>query len=472
MEDRKDNSDSLPGKDANLQENNSLEINQRPIRNRRPSMGSKRSIRDIKRDNEDNKKNDGLPKFADDRRFASRRYKSAGRGKFLIGVGVILAFILILLMVGNVTHSANLAIETNSYRVNVDEVVLAENDFSYQTISVTDEKVLVAESTESVEVPAEGLITVLNKTNSAQRLVATTRFQTNDGMIYRTPSAITIPAASGGNPGQLTNVRVVADKTGDQGNGYQNAKLTVPGLAGTELEGEVYATTVSGFEGGFVGTRAVPNESEANLAVEELTENLSNNFTDLAQLLLGDEKVLLGVNSEISYEDSISGESSDEAIVKVIATAEVAVMNETQLVNKLASQVPGQVDTNNLELLNRGMINFTLIEEDEIKLSFDANPLLGYELNIEQISEEILGLSADAVDETLSNNNAIDKYELIVSPFWRSSVPDNIDKVKVVVEGDENAIVPTDLEPDREQVVEDNSEAPEATEVIRTEISE
>lgn len=448
-------------------------INQSSMRKRAPNMATKRSIRDIKRENNDNKKNDGTPKFADERRFASRRYKSAGRGKIAVIAGSIVGFILLILISGNFTHSANLTVETNSYQVDVESIPLdPESDFAVQTITVSETKMLPAMDTETVKVPAEGSITVVNTTDSSQRLIAKTRFQAPNGTIYRTPNAITIPAKS-----ELKGVKVVADQPGELGNQAVDGRLSIPGLVGTELENNLYATTTTGFTGGFSGTRAIPDPEDAAQVVQDLKTSLKNNYNELAKALLGEGKILVDIISDFTYSDEISGESADQATVKVQASAEAVVINQDVLIRKLAEASGANlVYSENLMLLNQGLIDFNLNDENE--LEFSTNPELGYQLVATDLIDQIAGLGSNQVEELLGSNSAITDYELVVSPFWRTSVPNNPDKIEVVIKGQDTLaspdIQPLDQSSDSDTVVEDNGENDDETEedVVRIPVEE
>ncbi len=86
-----------------------------------------------------------------------------------------------------------------------------------------------------VDKKASGTITVYNNYSAdPQDLVATTRFQTADGLIYRIDKPITVPGTTVVNgktiPGSIDAV-VTADVSGDKYN-ISNADFTVPGFKG------------------------------------------------------------------------------------------------------------------------------------------------------------------------------------------------------------------------------------------------
>src|SRR3989338_2119317 len=88
-----------------------------------------------------------------------------------------------------------------------------ELSFEVITVEKIETQSVKSSGTKAVSASASGTITVYNTQTRSQALVATTRFQTPSGLIFRTPKAIVVPSAKGGAPGQLT-ITVVADKPG------------------------------------------------------------------------------------------------------------------------------------------------------------------------------------------------------------------------------------------------------------------
>src|SRR3989344_5840413 len=85
--------------------------------------------------------------------------------------------------------------------------------------------------TKTVNSSASGTITIYNTQAKAQRLVTNTRFATTAGLIFRTHTAVTVPAGTTAKPGSV-NVKVYADKVGDAYN-VGATSFTIPGFAGT-----------------------------------------------------------------------------------------------------------------------------------------------------------------------------------------------------------------------------------------------
>ena len=133
---------------------------------------------------------------------------------------------------------------------------------------------------DNVSLKAQGTITIYNAYSSApQPLVATTRFVTPDGKIFRLVSKVVVPGASIVN-GKIvpssTTATVAADQAGSDYNIGPTPKLTIPGFQGTAKYDAFSGALLSGTSGGFVGVKAVPTASDIASAKQKVTDILSS----------------------------------------------------------------------------------------------------------------------------------------------------------------------------------------------------
>ena len=430
---------------------------------------SKRSIRDITRDTDPEKRAEKKPAFADERRFSSRRYKSSGKSSWLYAVGGLLVAIILFIIFGSVAHRATLALETTQYTLATSDSIelVRGNDYEVKTFTVSAERLVESSGSEEVEDFAEGLLTVLNTSDEPQRLIATTRFETADGVVYRVPSAITIPAANGSEPGKLTDVRVVADKPGVESNQTVSDDLIVPGLIGTDLEGVISGTAQTEFSGGFTGTRAVASADDLNSAEEELMQELESNLDQLVIADLGVADVLIDLVASPEFNLREEPAEGSDSSVKVVlrATVEGVVMNRSQLVSVMAannegSRVPGEIQ--NLEILNPDDLDFSIEDQTDESMTLLVNSpvMVGYSLDPQAIEEALVGLSVGEVEEVLTAESGISDYDLQISPFWKNSLPNNPDRITVEIASNNEGRQPV---AENEQPTDDSEQLDEET---------
>ncbi len=141
-----------------------------------------------------------------------------------------------------------------------------------------------ASGKQAVSLKARGVITIYNAySSSPQTLVATTRFVTPDGKIFRLADSVIVPGAKITN-GQIvpssTSAAIVADQPGPAYNVSSTPKLTIPGFKGTPRYDAFYGSIASSTSGGFIGTKAVPTASDIAAAKQKVTDILTSDLED------------------------------------------------------------------------------------------------------------------------------------------------------------------------------------------------
>ena len=90
---------------------------------------------------------------------------------------------------------------------------------------------------------ATGTVTLYNKSNSAQPLVATTRLETPEGILFRLKNTVTVPAFG------TVSAEVYADKKGSGGD-IGPSRFTIPGLKSDARRLAVYGESMKPMQGG------------------------------------------------------------------------------------------------------------------------------------------------------------------------------------------------------------------------------
>ncbi|KKT89324.1 MAG: hypothetical protein UW87_C0006G0005 [Candidatus Moranbacteria bacterium GW2011_GWC2_45_10] len=163
---------------------------------------------------------------------------------------------------------------------------------------------------ESAGQKAKGTLVVYNEYSaSPQPLIATTRFETEDGKIFRLVRDISVPGMSnvGGktSPGAI-EVEVVADMSGESYN-IEPSSFTVPGLKGTDKYNKVYAKSSKAMAGGGVlGDAAkIVSQSDMDEAKRKTEESIKEKIGELIKGELGEGEVIVSQASKIDITDSI-----------------------------------------------------------------------------------------------------------------------------------------------------------------------
>ena len=138
---------------------------------------------------------------------------------------------------------------------------------------------------------ARGKITVYNEYGTTpQVLVATTRFESENGLIFHTLTTITIPGTTVKNgkitPGTI-KVDIIADKAGDAYN-ISAGKFTIPAFqekGDSDRYQKFYGTSKETMRGGIIGKAKVITEQDYISAKKKMEEIISARLEDIFELI-------------------------------------------------------------------------------------------------------------------------------------------------------------------------------------------
>ena len=138
---------------------------------------------------------------------------------------------------------------------------------------------------EYVNQKASGSVQIYNASSaSPQVLVASTRFMTDSGILFRLPKTITIPGAKKADTNTLVSqfieTDLFADKPGEGSNITGEVKLRIPGFKGTAKYDGFYGIAKKGFSGGSVGQGRVVSHDDLVGAQQKVSKKV---FDDLKQ---------------------------------------------------------------------------------------------------------------------------------------------------------------------------------------------
>jgi hypothetical protein len=401
---------------------------------------SKRSIRDIKRDGSHlhvRKSASEPPQHIAETRSSMRRRRNSIGIWFIVILVLSIAFFGISLLFAG----ANVTITPRTETFPVNETFEASLDASpdqlrYEIMRIHKEYATTVEASgsEMVREQASGEITIFNEFDeNEQRLIANTRFQTPEGLIFRIRESIEVPGQRvvNGNtiPGSIT-VRVYADEPGANYN-IGATRFTIPGLQGDPRFDSMYARSESPMTGGFEGERRSVSNSDRERALLNAQSQLESSLLEEVRgqmpegfILVQDAIVV--ETEELSNRDSAT---SDRVEIGKRATASALIISEKELANVIASTFIQDFQGEEVTLDSRDSIRVSVVEE------FDPRSSLPIELNVEGIAtimwvinpitlqQELTGLKKDHTDVLFSRNSGIINAQVDVRPFWKQTLP-------------------------------------------------
>lgn len=365
------------------------------------------------------------------------------------GIGGLLVVALVVIVVigaafgivSTLFHRASVSIELNRYAVTVAESYDAAPDGSvlaYTTKTVEEVRTATVpqSGSESVEAVAEGTVTIYNEySTSPQRLIANTRFETPDGLVYRIKSAVTVPGyktVSGNKvPGEL-QVSVFADQPGERYN-KPSATFTIPGLKGSPQFESMYARSTSALSGGFVGERAVVDPTVRDTAVNGLTVGIeaAAEAAFVASLKPGELYFPGTLTIELLETPDVSTDSGAQVTLKAVAQAPV--FSEDALARVFASEAgvspEGVLAIENISEL--AVVVEPLEDGSTLRLTVSGEPRLVGVVDDQKLAQDLAGKNRRSVGGVLSSYPAIADMKISIYPFWRDALPEDISRIVV-----------------------------------------
>lgn len=297
-------------------------------------------------------------------------------------------------------------------------------------------------SVQQVSQKAQGTITIYNDYSTApQELVATTRFLTPDGKLFRITTNVTVPGATQNSSGTLVpssiDAPIVADQPGPDYNVGPVAKLTIPGFANSPQANGFYGTIASGTSGGFTGQRATPTAADIALAKASTTAILqaslqggfSGSYPNNFKILDGATAIqvtTLTVNT--------STDSNGNFTVFGQASLQAIGFDETALKNDLLAQAQSQEASSTFKDINLTYNNVQAsFANGTVSFSLNAQGSLEPALSVADFEDTILGQSVTSARSTISMLPNLDSAEISVWPSWLWNIPSDAGKVHITV---------------------------------------
>lgn len=296
---------------------------------------------------------------------------------------------------------------------------------------------------------ARGSITIYNRYSSEpQLLIASTRFASEDGHIFRLLSSVTVPGMTGSGsssePGAIEAV-VVADHSGSEYN-ISPSSFTIPGFSGSAKYGKFTAISSSAMNGGGASgsdTRAV-SEEDVTKAKQSVEASLKETVMQSVQSTLNDgEKIMENAIQSSILNASVSpqiGVPTDSFEYRVKVHIKALVFSESDLQSMIT-------DIFTKQNADKGLV----LTPDRIDLQYGESTV-NFDSGTIRIKVHAIGTIASSVDEASLKNDVLGKSEsdlpgilqkytqiktisvLLWPDLITSKIPTRADRVMIIVE--------------------------------------
>ena len=309
---------------------------------------------------------------------------------------------------------------------------IATEDFDATGSSAADQK-------------ASGRVRIYNAfATSPQALVATTRFITDSGVLFRLAKNIIIPAAKKDEKGaivpQFIETDLIADQAGEGSNVTGEVKLHIPGFKGTPKYDGFYAIAPGGFAGGSVGPGRIITHDDLVAAQQKLSKKV---FDDLRH------SVVQKIPANFIYADSLSAieitsitapkekTKTDRFTVEVKAVARVFVFRNADAV-KLLDQLLLKPEDMKALIDTSGDLHYQIKNANYDKKIANVNMSGSIKSKKVIVPAELAGLAAGKEEksliDTLKQRKDISTFRVAFFPPWISSAPGNTNQITIIFE--------------------------------------
>ena len=288
---------------------------------------------------------------------------------------------------------------------------------------------------------ATGKILIYNAYSSEpQALVATTRFISEDGKLFRLNTAVTVPGAEikdGKIIPASIEANVTADKAGGESNLTGGERLSIPGFKGSPKYEGFYGELIK-TSGGFIGEKSVPTNAEIESAKEKtkdlLISNLESSFLNnrpkgfkILDDAIKTEIIGLSVNTNTDDQGNFSvfGEAKLQAIgfkesdLEKLLVA-IASPDSTDLIFKSI----------NLEFKDVS----ASIDGGELRFSLTVDGTLTQAFIKEDFANQIINKDIDDVRNLVSNLPRLTDAKISLWPRWLKRFPSDTSRINITVD--------------------------------------
>lgn len=297
-----------------------------------------------------------------------------------------------------------------------------------------------------VERKARGIMTVYNAYSSApQKLVASTRFISPDGKIFRLDQAVTVPGAQivdGKIIPASVEVSVSADIAGDNYNIGPVSKWTIPGFKGTPKYDGFYGVSQASMEGGIIGEIPVPTDADIVKAKEAANKAIKDSLASAFAISVPQDLTMLdgGSNVTIVKEAVLDSDGRDGTFKYFIEAKDERIAVKQSdiaafILKKAKAALGSDIEQKNAEQkfsLKKLSVRNGAINGAAIAVDFSGVFVRTLDKNV--IKNRAMGLSERNLDSLAQSLPAIEKITVSLWPFWVKTVPKQPDRINIVVD--------------------------------------
>lgn len=285
---------------------------------------------------------------------------------------------------------------------------------------------------------ASGSVTVTNCSDGDVAIPGGTGFSAN-GNTYISQSTVNIPGSNFNSSGKCKNdgkneVNVLAQNGG--------AAFNIPAGANFSIANNPGKLTASGntMSGGTDNITQVVTQTDIESAKSKIAASSDNTMKQTLQSQLKTDGYYAITTTFTTGTPALTTSAkAGDAATTVTATETVAYsmfgVHENDLKTVVETDIKKQIDTSKQSILDNGISSATFAVNSATaagaQVAMSATASAGPDLSIEDIKQQAAGKKPADVRSALTSNPDVTDVDVKLSPFFVSSVPKKLDKIKV-----------------------------------------
>ncbi len=378
-----------------------------------------------------------------------RHHRRRSRGWFLwAAVGVVVLCAVLGLLLSTLFAGAKITVHARAAEVTPPATMDAKinpaaGELGYTAMTVTRAATtsVTATGVKPVSRPASGVITIYNSFGTeSQRLIANTRFEAQDGKIYRIRDSITVPGAIKAANGTLTpgsiSATVYADSPGVEYNRTET-RFTIPGFKGDPRYTAFYAEGKA-ITGGFVGSEPAVAASDLAKAQALLRSELEKGINAAITSQIPEGFTPVAGAFDVTYSDiAQTAGAGNSATLSQSATASAAIVRVGDVAAAIARKVVEGYKGEAVTLKEPSALTITTATTTKpvglLSLRLSGSVTLLWQYDAEALKQALIGKEKSSFESILNGfEPAITGAEAEVRPFWKSAFPSNAEKITIL----------------------------------------
>lgn len=298
------------------------------------------------------------------------------------------------------------------------------------------------------EEKAQGTIKVFNEySDSTQVLVASTRFVSTNGKVFRSAARVVVPGFTYDDkkkivPGSV-DVKVIADQAGPDYN-IAPSTFSIPGFAGSEKYTKFYGKSSQPMAGGSSDkVSQVTKEDLDNAKINMSKKAKEESAASFVEKLKGEKSAAGYLFSEDAIQTDVTetftlatlGMEAETFSYQAKAKSQTIIFKKSDMGSFVKEYVLSQSASGDSISEKSTTVKITPenvnLSSGKIMVSLDISTKIYTDQDLAKVKEGLKGKTAAETKAILENTAEISRVDVKLWPFWVTKIPEDLERINI-----------------------------------------